>query len=326
MEGPLEDLGKTIPIPAIVGPTATGKTDLAIAMAKILKAEIISADSMQVYRFMDVGTAKPPEGTRKAIPHHFIDIRNPDEVYSAGLFARQAHPFITKKQGEKTPLIIVGGTGLYIKALEKGLVELPQIPENIQARLWEEYINKGLPVLYERLRKIDPATASAVYPNDRFRILRALGIFETTGKPLSSFQRQHGFRHTVLRLIKIGLTFPRETLYKRIETRVEQMVKAGWPEEVQRLLAMGYDETLKPMQAIGYKQLTLVLRGKMKLETAIEEVKKETKHLAKRQITWYKKEAPHIWITPKENNLPEETEEILTYIQRGEKPWMSKKA
>ncbi len=311
---------------AIVGPTATGKSDLAISLAKILNAEIISADSMQVYRYMDIGTAKPSKDIRAVIPHHFIDILNPDESFSAGEFARQTHRLISKKIRGGIPLIVVGGTGLYVKALERGLVALPPVPDEIHARLWEEYINTGLPHLYDKLCKIDPATASSVHPNDRFRILRALGVFETTGKPLSSFRTHHGFRETAVHLRKIGLTYPREILYKRIETRVEQMIENGWMEEVKTLLEMGYNETLKPMQAIGYKQLVSVIKGTLKMRDAVEEIKKETRHLAKRQITWFNKETPQQWISLRGENLEEEAEILLTFIQKGDKIWNPKKA
>jgi len=316
----------TLPTLAVIGPTATGKSDLALALAKHIGAEILSADSMQIYRFMDIGTAKPPKETREAIPHHFIDILNPDETYSAGRFAREAHDLIRRKQAKGVPLVIVGGTGLYIKALEKGLVDLPPVPESVQLMLWEEYVNTGLEPLYNRLMKVDPPTAQAIHPHDRFRILRALGIFETTGKPLSSFRQEHGFRETPVRLFKIGLTYPREIMYKRIEERVDRMIRDGWREEVERLLEMGYDETLKPLQAIGYKQLIQVVKGRMGLKDAIDEIKKETRHLAKRQITWFRKEAPHIWMEPSGTSLDELVENILTLIPRGEHPWTQKKA
>ena len=219
------------PIIAIIGPTATGKSDLALALAKQLGAEILSADSMQIYRFMDIGTAKPSKETRNEIIHHFIDILNPDETYSAGRFARESHDLIRQKQAGGIPLVIVGGTGLYIKALEKGLVDLPLIPESVQLMLWEEYTNMGLESLYRRLMDVDPLTARAIHPHDRFRILRALGIYETAGKPLSSFRQKHGFKKTPVKLFKVGLTYPREILYKRIEKRVDGMIQNGWLEE-----------------------------------------------------------------------------------------------
>jgi tRNA dimethylallyltransferase len=313
------------PLMAIIGPTATGKSDLALALAEISGAEIVSADSMQIYRFMDIGTAKPSGEIRMTIPHHFIDILTPDKTYSAGLFSRQAHALITRKRENNVPLIIVGGTGLYIKALEKGLVELPPIPEEIQVKLWEEFINIGGRALYERLQNIDPAIAGDIHPNDRFRILRALGVFETTGVPLSAFREKHGFKNTSFRLFKIGLTYPREILYKRIEERVERMILNGWLDEVKELLKMGYDETLKPMQAIGYKQLIKVLKGRLDLESATNEIKKETRHLAKRQITWFKKEAPHLWINPEESGPHKVADKLLTRIRQGEITWTRKK-
>ncbi len=304
-------------LPAIVGPTATGKSDLAIAMARRIGGEIISADSMQVYRYMDIGTAKPSREIRAKIPHHFIDILDPDEIYSAGEFARQAHRFIYEKRKKGIPLIVVGGTGLYIKALEKGLAECPAIPESIQRRLWETYLNEGLSHLYTTLKKVDPATAAGIHPNDRFRILRALGVFETTGIPLSSLQARHGFRNTAFQLWKIGLTYPRDQLYQRINTRVDRMMAAGWLPEVERLLERGYDASLKPMQAIGYRQLVRVIQGNFRLGEAIEEIKRETRHLAKRQITWFRKEAPQQWLCVGAEKIDIVAETLLRQFQES---------
>ncbi len=310
---------------AIVGPTATGKSDLALAVARRIQAEIISADSMQIYRHMDIGTAKPPKEVRDEIAHHFIDIIDPDQPFSAGEFARQAHHLIREKTRMGQPLIVVGGTGLYIKALEKGLVRLPPIPPDIQKRLWESYVNEGLPALYEKLQKADPATASAIHPHDRFRILRALGILETTGTGISKYRAQHGFKETPIPLIKIGLAFSRDTLYERIDKRVHRMIDNGWLEEVKSLLEMGYDETLKPMQAIGYKQLTRVIRGTEKLSEAIETIKKETRHLAKRQITWFKKESPHTWLSMEGKSLDQAVESLLTFLREEAKKMINGK-
>ncbi len=313
------------PLLAIVGPTATGKSDLALALARKIHGEILSADSMQIYRYMDIGTAKPPKKIREAIPHNFIDILDPDETYSAGEFARQAHRLIREKTRQGIPLILVGGTGLYIKALEKGLVTLPPISREVEATLWETYVNEGLPPLYERLRQVDPVTASIVHPHDRFRILRALGIFETTGTPLSLLQTRHGFRKIAISLWKVGLIYPREFLYKRIETRVDDMIKNGWIEEVETLLEKGYRETLKPMQAIGYKQLVRLIQGKMTRKEAVEEIKKETRHLAKRQITWFRKEPPKFWMTLKGNQVDEMAENLLTLCMEGKETWKPEK-
>ena len=311
---------------AITGPTATGKSDLALALAEELGAEIVSADSMQVYRFMNIGTAKPPKNVLAAIPHHFIDILNPDETFSAGQFARQARVLIRQKQASGVPIVVAGGTGLYIKALEKGLVALPPIPDDIQTRLWEDYLNAGLPALHERLRQVDPVLAAALHVNDRFRILRALGIYETTGTPLSALQEKHGFRDTTIPLLKVGLTCPRDILYKRIEERVDRMMAAGWLREVQDLLARGYDETLKPMQAIGYRQLTAVLRGELELADAIAEIKKETRRLAKRQMTWFKKEAPDISLPLSGHALYKQVKKLITLSQKGDDAWKEKRA
>ena len=317
---------RSLVIITITGPTATGKSDLALALAEELGAEIVSADSMQVYRFMDIGTAKPPRDVLAAIPHHFIDILNPDETFSAGQFAREARDLIRKKRISGVPLVVAGGTGLYIEALEKGLVALPPVPDDIQTRLWEDYLNAGLPVLHERLRQVDPALAAVLHVNDRFRILRALGIYETTGTPLSALQEKHGFRDTTLSLLKVGLTCPRDILYKRIEERVDRMMAGGWLQEVRDLLAKGYDETLRPMQAIGYRQLTAVLRDKRGLADAVAEIKKETRRLAKRQMTWFKKEAPEVLLPLTGFNLYKQVREIITLSQRGDDAWKEKKA
>ena len=312
-------------LPAIVGPTATGKSDLAIALAKRIGGEILSADSMQVYRHMDIGTAKPATEIRATIPHHFIDVLEPDATYSAGEFARQAHRLIQEKIAQGIPLIIVGGTGLYIKALEKGLAECPPIPENIQRNLWERYCNEGLPTLYAFLQRVDPAMAVVIHPNDRFRILRALGVFEATGTPLSSLQERHGFRKTTFHLWKIGLTYPREILYRRINARVDRMMEMGWLAEVEHLLEMGYDVSLKPMQAIGYRQLTQVIQGKQGRKDAIDEIKRETRHLAKRQITWFRKEAPQLWISLGEGNIGAVAESLTHRLREVPTPYESRK-
>ncbi len=313
------------PILAVVGPTATGKTAFALDLARVLGAEVISADSMQVYRYMDIGTAKPPREIRQEIPHHFIDILDPDEGYSAGLYARQARSLISEKVKKGIPLVIVGGTGLYVKALEKGLVDVPPISKGIEKGLWEAFVTNGLEYLYERLRRVDPVTASRVHPHDRFRILRALGIYETTKRPLSFFHRSHGFGEKPLPLFKIGLTYSREVLYERIEKRVDRMMEEGWMEEVSALLKKGYDETLRPMQAIGYKQLVSVLKGRMETEDAVREIKKETRRLAKRQHTWFKKERPHLWLNFGGGSGEKEAERLIEQIQRGELEWMPKK-
>lgn len=282
----------------LLGPTGAGKSKLAIEWAEELGGEIISADSMQVYRYMDIGTAKPTLDDQKRVKHHLIDLVTPDQPFHAALYRTLGRKTIDQlSQGQK-PIWVVGGTGLYIRALLQGLFASPKIDPQIRERLKLEAKDKGLNVLYERLKKVDPRTASHLHPNDLFRMVRALEVFDSTGVPISFYREQHRFGERPYVTLKIGLEINRETLYPRIEERVDQMLENGFLQEVERLMEMGYGLELKPMQSIGYKQMGQFLLKGIEWDEAVRQMKRETCHFAKRQWTWFKADPEVQWWNP----------------------------
>jgi tRNA dimethylallyltransferase len=278
-----------------LGPTGVGKSRIAIELAEELGGEIINADSMQVYRYMDIGTAKPTSDEQKRILHHLIDLVTPDQPFHAGLYRTLGRKAIDELHRKETPIFIVGGTGLYIKALTQGLFTSPQIDPGIRKRLKQEEEEKGGEGLYRRLVEVDPETADRVHPRDFFRIIRALEVFESTGIPISFFREQHRFGDRPYLTLKIGLEITREKLYQRIEDRVEWMIGKGFLEEVKGLLAMGYEPALKPMQSLGYKQMVQFLSNQIEWAEAVRLIKQETRHYAKRQWTWFKTDKEVRW-------------------------------
>ena len=280
---------------ALVGPTATGKSILALHLAQRFRGEIISADSVQVYRGLDIGTAKPLAEDRRMVPHHLVDICEPDEDYSAASFRQQADEIICGLHRCKTPIFVVGGTGLYLKALTRGLFRGPAADSELRSVLQQKAEKEGSEVLHRELRRLDAEAASRIHPHDRFRIIRALEVCSLGGKPISLFQREHGFRDAPYDVLKIGLCCEREDLYKRIDLRVERMVESGWVGEVRSLLNQGYGPGLKSMQSIGYRHIVSHLLADLPLEEAVRLIKRDTRRYAKRQITWFKADAEIYW-------------------------------
>jgi len=272
----------------LAGPTASGKTTLSIELAVRISAEIINADSMQVYRHMEIGTAKPTPGERRIVPHHMIDVADPDEPFDAARYLRLAGPVIEniKKRG-KVPLV-VGGTGLYMRVLTRGICHGPSSDPELKKKLLADEKSRGLPQLYCDLLRIDPESAARIHPNDRQRIVRAIEVFGLTGVPLSVFQKTHGFREQLFPSIKIFINRERDVLYERIDRRVDLMIESGLEEEVEKLLGMGYADRLKSMQSLGYKQMIAHIRGDVSLDETVRGIKRETRHYAKRQITWFR--------------------------------------
>ncbi len=279
----------------VLGPTGVGKTRLAIALAENSGGEIISADSMQVYKYMDIGTGKPSPEEQKRVQHHLIDLVHPDEPFHAGLYRTLGRRVIEQLDKRGKSIWIVGGTGLYIKALTQGLFPSPPIDPGVRERLKQEEEEKGSDFLYDRLKEVDPKTAAQLHQNDLFRVIRALEVFESTGTPVSFFREQHCFGDRPYRLLKIGLEMDRGKLYRRIEERVNRMMEQGFLEEVERLMGMGYGPRLKPMQSLGYKQLTQVILKKMDRAEAIRQIKTDTRRYAKRQWTWFKADPDVRW-------------------------------
>lgn len=284
-------------VAVLVGPTAVGKTAVALDLAEALGAEIVNADSMQVYRELDIGTAKPTRAERARVPHHLVDAADPDEPYDAARYAREGRAVIDALHRRGVPPLVAGGTGLYLKALLAGLFHQEEAVRAVRPRLARELADRGLPTLYERLAYLDPATARRLAPGDTYRILRALEVVEATGRPLSELHAAHGFQDRPYDTLKIGLDLPREELYRRIEARVDHMVAQGWLEEVRRLLRR-YPPEIKPLQALGYRHLVAVVQGRLTPAEAIEQTKTETRRYAKRQLTWFRADPEVRWFAP----------------------------
>ena len=282
----------------ICGPTATGKTATAIKIAKKFNGEIISADSMQIYRKMDIGTAKPTREELQCKPHHLIDIADPDEPFDAARFALQARNIVYELHGKQIVSIVAGGTGLYIKALSQGLFQAEALDAQMRQRIKSETADLESDVLHRRLKKIDPEAAERIHPNDRFRIVRAIEMHTATGVALSEYQRKHGFGDRPFRVFNIGLAVERERLYARIDRRVDAMIEAGLEQEVTGLLKSGYSENLKSMQSIGYRHMVAFIKGNLSRKEAIRTMKRDTRRYAKRQMTWFRSVKDIIWIEP----------------------------
>jgi tRNA dimethylallyltransferase len=279
----------------ILGPTGVGKSRTALDLAEELGGDIISADSMQVYQYMDIGTDKPSPEDRKRVPHHLIDLVLPDQPFHAGLYRALGRRAIEQLTDRGRASLVVGGTGLYIKTLIYGLFHCPPIDPGVRERLKREGEKQGGDFLYQRLVEVDPNTAARLHSHDLFRVVRALEVFESTGVPISFYREQHCFGDNPYSLLKIGLETHREELYRRIEERVDRMMERGFLEEVERLMEMGYGPQLKPMQSLGYKQLIQVLLKKMDRGEAIRQIKRDTRHYAKRQWTWFKMDPDVRW-------------------------------
>jgi len=282
----------------ICGPTGIGKTAIGIELAGTFGGEIISADSMQIYRHMDIGTAKPTPGELAQITHHMIDIVNPDEDYDAVQFSKQARDRIVKIVNRGLIPFIVGGTGLYIKALLYGLFQSEPLDPKIRNRLKQELKQGGSSVLYERLERIDPETAGRLHPNDSYRIIRALETIESSGKSISKHHQNHGFEDEPFNALKIGLRINREKLYERIDQRVDLMIQVGLVEEVKKLLDMGYSAELKSMQSIGYRHVVEFLEEKLPWNECVRTLKRDTRRFAKRQFTWFGADQAIYWQAP----------------------------
>jgi len=295
--GVSEQTSEAAPIIAIVGPTATGKTATGVLVAQALDGEIISADSMAVYRGMDIGTAKPTPEERAAVRFHLIDVADPGEPFHVARFKELAEAALSDIRARGRRPLVVGGTGLYVRALleDFGLTETAADPV-LRAALETEANAHGVPALHARLAGVDPVAAARIHPNDRVRIVRALEVYERTGVPISAQQAQDAARRRRRSARKFALTAPREELYRRIDARVEAMIAAGLLEEVKRLLARGYTSAQAPLRSLGYKEMVAYLQGEGDLPTAIQTIKQNTRRFAKRQLTWFRADPELVWV------------------------------
>ena len=294
-----------INLPALVGPTGVGKTEVALEVALKLGAEIVSCDSRQVYKYMDIGTAKPTQLQQNKVKHHMIDLVYPDENFNAWDYAIKAREIIKDICARGKVALVVGGSGLYLKALIDGFFLLPKPNKSIRERLRRESPEK----LHERLSKVDEEAAKRIHKNDLQRILRALEVYEITNIPISTLQaRRVPFDCNP---IYIGLKMERSKLYQRIEERVDQMMDAGFLKEVESLLDRGYDSNLNSLQTIGYKELISYMKGEISLDNAIKLIKRNTKRYAKRQMTWFKSIKDVYWIEIPTTNVVEKILDII---------------
>ncbi len=282
----------------IVGPTGAGKTTFAINLARRFNGEIIGADSMQIYRRMDIGTAKPTPAERAVCPHYMIDIVDPDQDFDAAAYADMATGIIRQTIDRGRIVFVVGGTGFYVKALIHGLFEKGPSDPAVRRRLKQRLESEGIGGLYRRLEEIDHVAAERIHPNDTYRIVRALEVYEVTGEPLTLFHRRHGFREQRFTTLEFGLSWPRPVLYERINRRVHAMMAQGFLDEVRQLMASGYSSDLKSMQSLGYRHLAAVVRGDASLAEAVAMLKRDHRRYAKRQLTWFGARQSVHWLTP----------------------------
>lgn len=284
----------------IAGPTASGKTSLGVELALALGGEIVNADSMQVYRGMDIGTAKPTYEEKRGIAHHLMDVVDPDEEYNAAMYRSMALPIITDILSRRKMCFVVGGTGLYIKSLLSGLFKCPPSDPDLRESLYRECDLLGTGNLHERLKHLDPESAGKIHPNDRVRLIRALEIIQLTNRLPSALSGEHGFRDRSLNALMICMKVSREHLYERINKRSVFMVEGGLVEETENLLMQGYSPDLKPMKAIGYRHIIKYLKKEWTLIEAIHRIQRDTRRYAKRQLTWFRADPEASWVDPED--------------------------
>jgi len=282
----------------IVGPTGAGKSALAMEVAERSNCEIVNADSRQFYRGMDLGTAKPSAEDRARVPHHLIDVRDPDESLDMAEFAQLGRAAIADIAARGRNPLVVGGSGLYLRVIRGGIFRGPAASAEIRERLAKIAEEQGVPHLHQKLRDIDPEAANRIGVNDLYRIARALEVFELTGETISAHQARHRFADLGYDTFTVGVEVERAKLYEAIDARFDAMVAAGLVEEVRALVEAGYSPGKPPLSTIGYKQLAAYLRGEMTLADAIALAKQESRRLAKRQLTWFRREPDIVWLDP----------------------------
>ncbi len=280
----------------LLGPTAVGKTEIAIQLAQRLNAEIISVDSRQIYRQMDIGTAKPTPEEQRAARHHLIDCVDISEAFSVADYQSLVDVAITDIQNRDKRVLLVGGAGLYFRAIVDGLFEGPGADPSLRKRLEEEAAQFGVDTLHKRLQTCDPESAERIHPNNLVRVIRALEVYELTGAPMSELQQQWHLEKQRYPFIAFGLTMPRALLYRRIEQRVDVMLANGLIAEVGSLLAAGYARDSVALQSFGYRELIAYLDGNCTYLEAISQLKQNTRRFAKRQLTWFRKDTRIEWL------------------------------
>jgi tRNA dimethylallyltransferase len=295
------------PVVVIMGPTAVGKSRVAVEVAKVFDTEVLTADSRQVYRGMDVGTDKPSREERQMVPHRLIDLVNPDESFNAGLYRRQAIDEIDRLYRDSCLPLVVGGTGFYVRTLLNGLCAAPQADPDVREALWREAKDQGYDRLYSRLVEVDPAAAARLHPRDESKVIRALEVFQLSGRRMSEFQQEHGFAEQSFSALIIGLNRDRAALYRRIEERIDWQLAHGLIEETRQLLAQGYQRTSAAMKGLGYRQVAEHLAGEYDGAEMVRRFKRDTRHFSKRQMTWFRKEPGIQWLMIEESETVQHT-------------------
>jgi tRNA dimethylallyltransferase len=285
----------------IVGPTCSGKTSLSLSLAKQLNSEIISADSRQIYKYLNIGTAKPDIKELKSVKHNFIDFLDPNEDYNVSKFEKDAFHEISKIMDNNKVPIVVGGSGLYIRAIVDGIFDTVDTDENIRHNLMEERKLFGNEYIYEKLKKYDSKTASSLLPQNWKRIIRALEVYFITGKPIWKHQEEFK-RELDFAFLQFGLNWDRKVLYQNIEKRVDEMIDLGLVEEVRSILNMGYPKEINALNTVGYKEIIEYIEGNITLERAAELIKRNTRRYAKRQLTWFRKDERIKWFNVNSKN------------------------
>ncbi len=291
----------TMRVVAIVGPTAAGKTALALAVAEAVGGEIVSADSRQVYRHLDIGTAKPTAAERARVPHHALDLVDPDQPFDAASYRAAALAAIADIHARGRAVVICGGTGLYVRALLRGLFRGPAASPALRAELYAAEEREGSGTLHARLAACDPVTAARLHARDLLRIVRALEVQELTGRPMSAWQNDHRFRDRRFDALLIGCRRSRDELASRIDTRAQAMLGAGLLDELATLDARGYGPELAPLQSVGYREMGAYRRGEIDFATAVDAFTRATRRLAKRQMTWFRADATTHWLHPEDD-------------------------
>jgi tRNA dimethylallyltransferase len=291
------------PVIAVVGPTAAGKSALALALARERGGEIVCCDSLQVYRGLDIGSAKATPEERAAVPHHLLDLVDPDEPFSAAEYSRRARAALGEIGGRGRLAVVAGGTGLYLRALLHGLFEGPSRDEALRGRLERIAERRGEARLHRMLAAVDPEAAARIAPRDRLRVVRALEVFRSTRRPISEHHRAGALPLRGHDVLVIGLEPPREALREAVERRTADMMARGLVDEVKRLMDRGYSKDLRPLRAIGYRQAVALLRGEMEDGPARRAIVAETMRYAKRQMTWFRHQTDAAWFPGPEQAL-----------------------
>ena len=305
------------PLVVLLGPTAVGKSRVALLVAKHFDTEVLTADSRQVYRGMDIGTDKPTAEERQGVPHRLIDLAEPGETFNAGWYRRAALEEIDRLYAANRMPFVVGGTGLYIRTLVRGLCPAPQADPLVRADLKKLREARGRDCLYAELTRVDPETAARLHPNDESKVIRALEVYRLSGRPMSTMHHEHRFQETPFSTLLIGLQRPKETLYRRIEERIDWQLTHGMVEETQLLLDQGYGRELGSMKGLGYRQVGAYLAKECDHGEMVRRFKRDTRRFAKRQMTWFRSESGVAWLSIEDGEPYERTaERVITCIEQ----------